>query len=90
MSPAFGSTLRELLAARLAGGVHLDPGGAAATAQDAVVLGLEAGGADPVAGVEALVGRLLELLLADLADVAEEVRAEAALWVVAHVTPDRR
>ena len=40
--------------------------------------------ADLVAGVEVLVARLLELLGADLADVAEEVRAERPLRVVAH------
>ena len=43
------------------------------------------GGADPVARLEALVGRLLELVGADLADVAEQVRAERAVRVFADV-----
>ncbi len=76
---------RELAAARLAGCIDLDADRAVAATEDRVVLRLEAGGADPIARLEPLVGRLLELVGADLGDVAEQLRPERPVRVVADV-----
>jgi hypothetical protein len=51
-------------------------------AQVLVVLRLDAGLADRVPGVVALLRQRVELFLRDLADVAEHVRRELAMWVV--------
>ena len=54
-------------------------------AQQRVVGVLDPGLADLVAGLEVLVARVLELLLVDLADVAEHVRGQRPLRIVADV-----
>ena len=69
----------------LPGGVDLDAGLAVDAAQQRVVGVLDPGLADVVAGLEGLEARVLELLLVDLADVAEQVGGEVALRILAHV-----
>ncbi len=85
LSPAFGSTRDSSRPRGSPDAVDLDADGAVAAAEDRVVLELEAGRADPVARLEALVGGLLELVRTDLADVAEQVGAERPVRVVADV-----
>ena len=51
-------------------------------AQVLVVLRFDTGLSDRVAGVIALLGKRVQLFLRDLADVAEHVRRELAMWVV--------
>ena len=77
--------LGETPAGRLAGGVDLHAALAVGSAQQAVVGELDPVLADLVAGLERLVARILELLLVDLAGVAEQVRGERALRIAAHV-----
>ena len=83
--PGDGIHPRQLPAAWLAGGVDLDPDRPVAAAEHAVVLLLEAGGADPVAGLETVVDLFLQLLGVDLADESEEVGAKRPVRVVADV-----
>ena len=61
--------------------VHLHPGGPVAAAQEAVVLRLDAGLADAVAQLDAVVALVLELLLRDLAHLPEQVRADEPMRI---------
>ena len=63
--------------------VHRGTGRPRLAAQEAVVLVLDAGLADGVALLEGRVARQLQLLLGHLADVAEQVRPDRALPVLA-------
>jgi hypothetical protein len=67
--------------------VDLDPRRAGASAQVAVVLVLDPILADDVAGLEAAIARLLQLLLGDLAGVAEQVGRQGPLRVAADEDP---
>src|SRR5919201_3566324 len=57
-------------------------------AEERVVPALDAGLSDHVAEAVALALQLLQLRGADLADVAEQVRSEIAVWVCAQVRVD--
>ena len=74
-------------AARVVGRVHVQPLGAGDAAQVRVVARLDAGLADLVAGLVALLRLALQLARGDLADVAEHLRGERAIRVVPDVAP---
>ena len=77
-------------AGRLSRGVHLHASHPVGPAQDVVIGVLDPGLPDLVARDQALVARLVELLLGDLTDVAVDLGTERPVRVVAHVNPLNR
>ena len=77
--------LRGELSAERAGGIDLHAAGAVDAAQEAVVGRLDAGLADAIVQVHALVLGLLELLGGHLADPADHLRGQVVMGVEAQV-----